>query len=166
MFQNQRINMRFRCLSKEELQELDSELIQFLIVNHVYKEDWALMNQESPEKAKELIEIFSDVVLEKVYNKVFFLERQVPKQVCVCSLSDSSGEMITIEAIEEGIDLTKEDVVDECLLISPSKISIYHGKKAFKNTKADEVFLLLNHGFLVSSEERFKNVSQHIIQST
>ena len=111
MFQNQRINMRFRCLSKEELQELDSELIQFLIVNHVYKEDWALMNQESPNKAKELIEMFSDVVLEKVYNKVFFLERQVPKQVCVCSLSDASGEMITIEAIEEGIDLTKEDVV-------------------------------------------------------
>ena len=52
MFQNQRIKMRFRCLSKEELQELDSELIQFLIVNHVYKEDWALMNQESPKKAK------------------------------------------------------------------------------------------------------------------
>ena len=63
MFQNHRINMRFRCLSKEELQELDNELIQFLIVNHVYKEDWALMNQESPNKAKELIEMFSDVVL-------------------------------------------------------------------------------------------------------
>ena len=117
--------MRFRCLSKEELQELDNELIQFLIVNQVYKEDWALMNQESPNKAKELIEMFSDVVLEKVYNKVFFLERQVPKQVCVCSLSDSSGEMITIEAIEKGIDLTKEDVVDECLLISPSKLLIH-----------------------------------------
>jgi hypothetical protein len=158
--------MRFRCLSKEELQELDSELIQFLIVNNVYKEDWALMNQESPQKAKELIEMFSDVVLDKVYNKVSFLERQVPKQVCFCSLSDSIGEMITIEAIEEGIDLTKEEVIDECLLISPSKITIYHGKKTFNSTKADEVFLLLNHGFLVSSEERFKNISQHIIPST
>jgi hypothetical protein len=158
--------MRFRCLNNEELKELDSELIQFLIVNNVYKEDWALMNQESPHKAKELIEMFSDIVLDKVYNKVSFLERQVPKQLCVCSLSDSIGEMITIEAIEDGVDLTKEDVVDECLLISPSKITIYHGKKTFKKAKADEVFLLLNHGFLVSSEERFKNVSQHIIQST
>jgi hypothetical protein len=166
MFPNLKSKMRFRCLNNEELKELDSELIQFLIVNNVYKEDWALMNQESPHKAKELIEMFSDIVLDKVYNKVSFLERQVPKQLCVCSLSDSIGEMITIEAIEDGVDLTKEDVVDECLLISPSKITIYHGKKTFKKAKADEVFLLLNHGFLVSSEERFKNVSQHIIQST
>ena len=165
MFLKQKNNMRFRCLTNEELKELDSELIQFLIVNNVYKEDWALLNQESPQKAKELIEMFSDVVLDKVYNKVSFLERQVPRQVCFCSLSETNGEMITIEAIDNDLDLTNEEMMDECLLLSPSKISIYSGKKLFSKTKADEVFLLLNHGFIVSHEERYKNIMQHIVTS-
>jgi hypothetical protein len=155
--------MRFRCLTNEELKELDAELIQFLILNHVYKEDWAIMNQKEPLKAKQLIELFSDVVLDKVYNKVSFLERQVPRQVCFCSLSETNGEMITIEAIDNDMDLTNEEMMDEYLLLSPSKISIYSGKKMFSKTKADEVFLLLNHGFIVSNEERFKNIMQHIV---
>ena len=103
MFLKQKNNMRFRCLTNEELKELDAELIQFLILNHVYKEDWAIMNQKEPLKAKQLIELFSDVVLDKVYNKVSFLERQVPRQVCFCSLSETNGEMITIEAIDNDL---------------------------------------------------------------
>jgi hypothetical protein len=157
--------MRFRCLTNEELKELDAELIQFLILNQVYKEDWAIMNQEDPLKAKQLIELFSDVVLDKVYNKVSFLERQVPRQVCFCSLSETNGEMITIEAIDNDLDLTNEEMMDEYLLLSPSKITIYSGKKLFSKTKADEVFLLLNHGFIVSNEERYKNIMQHIVTS-
>ena len=155
--------MRFRCLTNEELKELDAELIQFLILNQVYKEEWAIMNQKEPLKAKQLIELFSDVVLEKVYNKVSYLERQVPRQVSFCSLSESHGEMLTIEAIDQEMDLTNEEMMDEYLLISPSKLTIYSGKKQFSKTKADEVFLLLNHGFIVSNEERFRNIMQHIV---
>lgn len=157
--------MRFRCLNDDELVELDKELVQFLILNHVYKEDWATMNQREPLKAKQLVEMFSDVVLEKVYSKVSYLERQVAKQICFCSLAESSAEMLTVEALVDDIDLTNEDKLDEYLLLTPSKLSIYHGKKNFTKAKADEVFLLLNHRFVMSNEDRYQNLSQHLIKT-
>ena len=66
--------MRFRVLSDTELKTLEEDLIQFLVVNHVYGDDWAKMNTENPSQAQNLIVLFSDLVLEKVYNKVYFLE--------------------------------------------------------------------------------------------
>ena len=57
--------MKYRCLTSEELKELEQELKHFLIANHVYTEEWAALNKKKDKRVQELIELFSDVVLEK-----------------------------------------------------------------------------------------------------
>jgi len=38
--------MKYRCLTSEELKELEQELKHFLIANHVYTEEWAALNKK------------------------------------------------------------------------------------------------------------------------
>ena len=66
--------MRFRLLSNEELQHLESEFKQFLIINHIHSDEWTQINANEPEKSLALVEFFSDTVLLKVYEKIHFLE--------------------------------------------------------------------------------------------
>ena len=61
--------MRFRKLSKIELEALSEELIQFLVVQGIDDDLWRDINKKSPEKAEELVALFSDTVLQKVYSK-------------------------------------------------------------------------------------------------
>ena len=65
--------MRFRNLNKTELEALSEELVQFLVVQGIDDDLWREMNQKNPEKAIELVALFSDTVLEKVYSKVRYL---------------------------------------------------------------------------------------------
>ena len=57
--------MRFRKLSKIELEALSEELIQFLVVQGIDDDLWRDINKKSPEKAEELVALFSDTVLPK-----------------------------------------------------------------------------------------------------
>jgi hypothetical protein len=61
---------RFRSLTSTELQELEAEFKQFLIVNQLYDKEWRELAANDPLKAQEFIDLFSDIVLEKTYNKV------------------------------------------------------------------------------------------------
>ena len=65
--------MRFRKLSKIELEALSEELIQFLVVQGIDDDLWRDINKKSPQKAEELVALFSDTVLQKVYAKVQYL---------------------------------------------------------------------------------------------
>ena len=63
-------------LTSEELSLLEEDLKQFLVVNHVYKEEWEEINATNPELAAKLVELFSDSVLQTVYEKIEFLEHR------------------------------------------------------------------------------------------
>jgi len=60
---------RFRLLSAAELQELEPEFKQFLIINELYDKEWRQLAAQDPHKAQSFIELFSDIVLEKTYQK-------------------------------------------------------------------------------------------------
>ena len=60
--------MKYRCLSDEELPELEGEFKHFLISNNVYTEEWEELNKKKSKKVQELVEMFSDIVLNKAFS--------------------------------------------------------------------------------------------------
>jgi hypothetical protein len=60
-------------LNSEELFALETEFKQFLIVHEQYDEEWRVLAESNPGKAEQFIELFSDLILLKVYNQVSFL---------------------------------------------------------------------------------------------
>ena len=89
--------MRYRILSDEELQHLEGDLKAFLIINGLHGEEWAKLNQEEPQKVLDLVELFSDQVLQTVYEKVRFLEHRTSDSCLVFHLGEQEQELIAIQ---------------------------------------------------------------------
>jgi len=136
--------MRFRRLNIEELKALEPELKQFLIVNEMYGEDWEKLNQENPDKAQALVDVFSDNVLDKVYSKFAFLERRVSDAFCVFSVTQTDIETITIQSTS--IELFTNELNGMALNQHLAALEIFCGTKKIETTKSDEVFNLIQSG--------------------
>ena len=66
--------MKYRILSNEELSHLEEDFKHFLIVNGVHAEEWEALNNNDVDKAVQLVEVFSDTVLQKFQVFYFFID--------------------------------------------------------------------------------------------
>ena len=53
--------MKYRRLTKEQLEELHPEFINFLATQSITAEEWDTLKKEKPEVAEEEIDVFSDL---------------------------------------------------------------------------------------------------------
>ena len=54
--------MKFRILRDEELKVLEEDLKHFLIANGIDGDLWKEINENDPDKAIDLVAVFSDIV--------------------------------------------------------------------------------------------------------
>ena len=73
--------MKYRQLTKEELEELEPEFVRFLATNEVTASDWVKMKENAPSKVNKLIEIFSDMVFDRILGRVTHLEHRSPRDL-------------------------------------------------------------------------------------
>ena len=144
--------MKYRILSQEELELLEDDLKAFLIVNGVHGDEWAEMNKSNPVKAVELVELFSDTVLQKVYDKVRFIEHRSQKSCMVFHLLDDKIELISINANSDAVDLTTPESIHEALSTNAKSLSIFGTEKMYLKDRASEIHEMLEQGCVNSSE--------------
>jgi len=144
--------MRFRLLSQDELQHLEAEFKQFLIVNHIHSDEWKKMNESEPEKAIALVELFSDTVLLKVYEKVEYMEYRSKQLFSVYRIHSDKIEAIHVKSEDHTVNLEKDEEISLAINSNPSKISIYRAEKKVNPFKEDEVHRLAEQGCLKSTE--------------
>ena len=67
-------SMKYRRLTKQQLEELQPEFVNFLATQSITGEGWKNLKEEKPEVAEDEIDVFSDLIWEGVLNKVVYLE--------------------------------------------------------------------------------------------
>lgn len=154
--------MRFRRLTIEELKALEPELKQFLIVNEMYGDDWEKLNQEYPDKAQALVDVFSDNVLDKVYSKIDFLEKRASNAFSVFSVTNTDIETITIQS--NTIELFTNEQIEVALNQHLAALEIFCGTKKIETTKSDEVFKLIQSGCDLSTYDVWHSFSSFLDQ--
>lgn len=155
------VGMKYRMLSTDELQHLEPELKQFLIVNGIDGDTWRKLNQEEPDKAVKLVEVFSDSVLQRVYERVRFLEHRSNQSCMVFRMEADHIQLIAIQA-EEG-DLSTADGIHLALRDNPEKLNIFKSRKDYNRSRELEIHTLLEQGCIHSSES-FWDFLQQLIQ--
>ena len=137
--------MRFRRLKKEELETLEEDFVQFLASNHITAKEWTALKASESEKVHELIDVFSDIVLEKVYSKVDYLQHRSKDTVRVFHCQKDKIVMTGLQISDATRDLTQpEDIVilaDASQLQGPVKI--FQMEKAYSKERAEEIFLMI-----------------------
>ncbi len=143
--------MRFRMLSNEELLHLEAEFKQFLIVNHIHSDEWKKVNESEPEKAIALVELFSDTVLLKVYEKVECMEFRSKQLFSVYRIYSDKIEAIHVKSEDAAVSLEKDEEISLAINSNSSKLSIYRAEKKVNPFKEDEVHRLVEQGCIKST---------------
>lgn len=146
--------MKYRILSEEELEVFAEDLKHFLIVNGVHAEEWEEMNKNDTEKAVKLVELFSDNVLQIVYEKVKFIEHRSEKSCLVFKLNEENIEMISL-TLKEGSNsnLSTPESIHDAIVNRPKELQIFKTAKKYSKEREMEIHEMLQQGCVNSSEE-------------
>ncbi len=153
--------MKYRCLTDDELKELEEDFKHFLIANAIYTEEWEELNKKNDEKVQELVEKFSDVVLDKALKNIKYMEHVTPNDIKSFKCEDEKMVLIGITSKNKTIDFTKNGLSD-----IKDELDIFKTSKLYQKNREQEVFELLQSGCSIIDEERFKKLELAYTYST
>lgn len=157
--------MKYRMLSTEELAVFEEEFKQFLIVNGIHHEEWVHMNEKEPQKAVNVVSVFSDSVLQKVYERLEYLEFRSEKSCMVFRAGKDRMDLISLNADPGStIDFSTTESIHKALSERPSEIQFFKTSKKYQHEREGEIHQMIEQGCIPSSSE-FWNVLNHVLES-
>lgn len=166
--ENQQTNesgMKYRRLRLDELKELENEFITFLSSNTVTGSDWEKLKVDQPQKADQLIDMFSDIVFEKILGQVQYLEFKTPKDYKTFHFTDDQIIMLGVQVAPDApVDFTQNISPEQMsgqMILSGSKMKMYRGEKKYRKERNLEIFDLMEQGALISKDGKmYKTLEQ------
>lgn len=148
--------MKYARLTKEQLEEMHQEFITFLSTQGIDAEEWKKIKENKPKLAEEEIDIFSDLVWEKVLNKVKFLEHFSKQQMFLFKIEEFQISLIGVKVENQAIDITTSDgyqwlrknLMDE-------QVNIYTSTKPISEERNTDVFALIKQGAHITKGELY-----------
>ena len=159
--------MKYRRLSTEELEELKDEFIKYLAVNTVTADDWKKIQVDDKERGEDLIDTFSDMVMEKALKNIKYLEHRSETNLMLFKCEEEQMILTGINLTKEiGVDLNDPKSVE--ILVSTGSVedgvlSHFSSTKAYSKAREEEIFELTNTGCLVVSEEYYTNLTKVLV---
>lgn len=157
--------MKYRSLSIDELQHLAEDFKQFLIVNEIYHENWVEMNESNPTKAQEVVNIFSDQVLQKVYEKIQYLEFHSTDSFLVFNVQGDQILLVSIQVKDEfkaQITLDTTENIHYALVQHLDKLHYFRTSKKLTRSREEEIHSMIESGCILSTEEFWNSLLQSI----
>ncbi|SIS65266.1 hypothetical protein SAMN05421766_103155 [Zobellia uliginosa] len=93
-------------LTKQQLEELHQEFINFLATQSITADEWRDIKTNRPQVAEDEIDVFSDLVWEGVLTKVEYLENISEKQMHLFHLTEKEMKLLSVKVMNPEIDLT------------------------------------------------------------
>ncbi len=152
--------MRFRKLSKIELEALSNELVQFLVVQGIDDELWRDINKDSPQKAEALVALFSDTVLQKVYSKISYLYFVSDQIFSIFKIEGEDMEAIVIKNKSKTVSFEDLNSVIKRISKNKNDYDVLHAKRTLGDKILDEIHTLTEKGCLVAEQELWQYFSQ------
>jgi len=144
---------KYRTLNLEELESLKAEFIRFLAAQSIPADDWVKIIETDKEREQELIDQFSDVVIEKSLFNTKYLEQRTAKRVLCYHVEEQSIKVIGLElGQEESFDFTTEFPLSDLVTLFEDTnvdISFILGNKKTEDVSM-EIFHLIEEGAMIS----------------
>ena len=150
--------LKFRALTPDELSELETEFKHFLVINAIYDDEWRQLATNNPSKAQEFIDLFSNIVLEKVYTKLPGLLHIGIDFITVFDFQKDIWNFYHFQ-LPSNISLSEvnADNFFAFLQTSWSDLPLKKGSKKSSEHKAEEVYSLVCKGALPLHQESLQD---------
>lgn len=149
--------MKYRRLSKEQLEELHPEFINFLAAQSITADEWTKLKREKPEVAEEEIDVFSDLIWEGVLAKVKYLENISELQMHLFELAEKEMKLISVKVLNPEIDLrTKVGFGWFKRNFQSDFVEYLTASKAYSKDKNVDKFNLIKQGATITKGELYQ----------
>ena len=149
--------MKYTRLTKEQLEELNQEFINFLATQSITAEEWKDIKEQKPKVAEEELDVFSDLVWEGVLSKVEYLENIAPQHMYLFKVNGSQLRLIGLKIKTNGIDLTTKEgfgwLRDNLM---SDEVELFNADKTLEADKNAKLFELIVQGSSITKGELFK----------
>jgi hypothetical protein len=155
--------MKYRQLTKEQFSEMHHEFAQFLATQQIDAKEWETMKKEKPTLAEEELNLFSDVVWEKVLKNTSFLEHVSAHHINLfkCDLKEISR--IYVQLNDKNRSFLKEKDYQWFLKhMLDDDIEYFKASKKYSKERNTEIFELVEMGSQISNGELFNIISELI----
>ncbi len=157
--------MKYRRLTKEELDDLRDDFVQFLASNEITADEWERYKEEDPEKAEELIDIFSDMVFDRVLDKLEYLEHWSPSAIKTFHCGPEKMILYGLDLPEgSNVDLTDEAQIKALqnghIPEHFPNMEIFRGEKGYEGDRKAELFRMMQEGCQIAEGELFNTLAR------
>ena len=143
--------MKYTRLTKEQLEELHEEFINFLATQSITGEEWKRLKGEKPDVAEDEIDIFSDLIWEGVLNKVQYLENISAQHMHLFHCAEKEMKLFSVKVLNPNIDLTTEIGFNWFKKNWQSDFVEYlTAAKAYTDNKNLDIFKLIQQGTVIT----------------
>ncbi|SDS72684.1 hypothetical protein SAMN04487764_2900 [Gillisia sp. Hel1_33_143] len=148
--------MKYTRLTKEQLEEMHQEFINFLATQSITAKEWGDIKTNKPEVAEEELDLFSDLVWEGVLDKVEFLEHFSPQQIYLFNITEVEMDLIAIKVENEAIDLTSREGYNWLRKnIMDDAVNLFTSSKVLNADRNKDIFALIQQGAVITKGELF-----------
>ena len=157
--------MKYKRLTKEQLEELHAEFSTFLASQTIDKKEWDKIKLEKPEVAEQELDVFSDLIWEGVLKNTNYLEHFSKNHIFLFQCFDTEVKSIVLKSLVPEVDfLTKEGLQWLSDNMFTETIEMKVGKKVFTEERNYSLFQLIQQGAFLSDGQLFNQINT-IIES-
>ena len=155
--------MKYTRLSKEQLEALHKEFINFLATQSITAGEWEEIKKNKPEVAEEELDIFSDLIWEAVLDKVSYLENFSEHTLQLFKCEDTRIRLIAVKIedktvnllTDEGFNWFKNNILHE-------NVSLFIATKEYSEDRQLDIFKLIQQGGQVTKGDLFNALDKII----
>jgi len=149
--------MKYSRLTKEQLEELHPEFINFLATQSITAAEWAQIKEERPEVAQGELDVFSDLIWEGVLSKVEYLENISQFHMHLFHLTEKEMKLFSVKVLNPAIDLrTKEGFSWFKRNFQSDFVEYLTASKAYGPDRNLDKFDLIRQGAVITKGELFQ----------
>jgi len=148
--------MKYTRLTKEQLEEMHQEFINFLATQSITADEWEKIKKDKPETAEAELDIFSDLIWEGVLNKVEYLEHFSKNQIFLFHITTVTIELIAIKVENDAIDITTREGYQWLQTnLMDDTVTIYTSTRAISEDRNKDIFALIKQGANITKGELY-----------
>ena len=144
--------MKYHRLTHEQFAELHEEFAVFLASQGIDHSQWEQIKDSQTQQLDVLLDLFSDLVWDKITAESDFLEFSTADQLFLFNTSDSKSARVIIIKLLTHLD--------------SDELSFFNGSKTYGSSKNEFIYSYLKKGAVRSNGARFKALETYFSNST
>ena len=152
--------LKYRRLTKEELEPLAKDFAIFLASNSIDKKMWDELKSTQKETAEEMLDVFSDMVFEKALTSAKYLERIADTELQCYFFLPKSAHLVSLRYTgQDAFSFFDDDAFQQIpALLKSDSLELIQGTKTYQQTREEEMFDVLNTGAAIANGELYRMI--------